>query len=77
MPSFITARIEELQQLAVKWALQPPSYDRTMFGFWLHDQLADLWETGLLKESDLVDFNATVKILIDQILPKPHDGDDE
>lgn len=76
MASLITDRILDLQDLAVKWAMEPPSQDKTMFGFWLHTELASIFESGMLKESDLVDFNATVKILIDQILPQPGDEDD-
>lgn len=75
MASFVTDRILDLQALAVMWALEPPSYNKTMFGFWLHGELASIYESGLLKESDLVDFNATVQIMLDKILPQP--GDDE
>jgi hypothetical protein len=77
MASFITDRILDLQALAVMWALEPPSEAKTMFGFWLHGELASIYETGLLKDSDLVDFNATVSIMLDKILPQPYDGEDE
>lgn len=77
MASFITDRIYDLQTLAVYWAMEPPSYQKTMFGFWLHGELASIYESGLLKEEDLVDFNATVQIMLDKILPQPYDGEDE
>lgn len=78
MASFITDRILDLQSLAVRWALQPDSTEKIMFGFWLHSELVSIDDSGMLKESDLVDFNATVKILIEQILPQiPDIGVDE
>lgn len=73
--SLASQRLKDLQDLAVRWAMEPDSHNKTMFGFWLHGELADLDEKGLIKEDDKIDFLATVKILIEQILPQPI-GDD-
>lgn len=67
--SFSTDRIKQLQQEAIKWSFVPDCPEKTMFGFWLHGELAHLTENGLVKDEDRVDFLATVKILIEQILP--------
>lgn len=64
-------RILFLQQKAVEAAMMPDdSPDKVLMGLWLHGELAKLDEQGV--PDDLrVEFNATVKIMLDEVLPLP------
>ena len=68
----MNTRLYELQQMAVFWAQEQNSYPKATFGLWLHGQLELMYYEGV-KEADRVDFNATLKILLDHILPTEMD----
>lgn len=64
-------RILFLQQKAVEAALlHPDSPDKMLMGLWLHGELAKLDEEGVA-DADRVEFNATVKILLEEVFPPP------
>ena len=63
----------ELQQKAVEAALlDDGDEDKLLHGLWLHGELARLDESGI-PASCQVDFMATVKILLDEVLPVPEE----
>lgn len=62
-------RILFLQQKAVEAALMPDdSKDKMLMAMWLHGELAKLDDEGV-RDEDRVEFNATVKILLDEVFP--------
>lgn len=67
-------RLLFLQQKAVEAAMLPDdSPDKVLMGLWLHGELAKMDDEGV--PDDLrVDFNATVKIMLDEVLPLPEAG---
>lgn len=67
-------RLLFLQQKAVEAAMLPDdSPDKVLMGLWLHGELAKMDDEGV--PDDLrVDFNATVKIMLDEVLPLPETG---
>lgn len=63
--------LRDLQNKAVEFATDTTKSDqeKLMFGFWLNSELETLWNKGV-KNADVADFNAIVKILLDYIMPK-------
>lgn len=67
--------LRDLQNKAVEFVMsdkQKSDSERMMFGFWLNSELESLWNQGV-KNSDVADFNAVVKILLDYVMPQYED----
>jgi hypothetical protein len=63
-------RILELQQKAIEAAQVKNEEERWLRGLWLHGELAKLDDQGV-PEALKVEFMATVKIVLDDVLPLP------
>lgn len=62
--------LRDLQNKAIEFATNQniSADEKIMFGFWLNSELETLYNNGI-KNEDVVDFNAIVKILFDHIFP--------
>lgn len=74
MSELMKARIYELQQKGIEFAQIEDEKKRFLRGLWLHGELAKLEQQGIPYSLE-VEFMAAVKILIENVLPQPIEGE--